>query len=845
MEEPSVLDYLKEKLRFWRKSSVIFPFGEQGQKRPHAESPEDQKKKSFWIGILALLPPIFTFTAQYFGEPDNRSVSLLVFFYVVALGGLLLLILFRDWEIQPIQSEEGEAKDLHIHWVQFLMGIFFAVLAFIFFYGNQFSIINVSLWIVSLMLIWSSINKPAPITRGWHFVQSFWDFVWERVKQYTLLKLLFTLLLFLLGLFSYPKGEEIFGITVLVLVVWSIRFPENWWTDLKSRWYQFREDGLYITPWQILFGFVFIVVGIYRFYALDQVPPEMFSDHAEKLIDVTDVLNGNYYIFFPRNTGREAFQMYLTAATAKIFGTGISFMSLKLGTSLMGMFTLPFIYLLGKEVRSKEVGLLAMFFAGVAYWLNVITRVALRFTLYPAFVAPTLYFLVRGIKSKRWNNFLYAGIALGIGLHGYSTFRVVPLVVLLTIVIYILSTSAKKNRQQAIIALVLVGLISLIVFLPLFRFAITNYDIFSYRMLSRLTDIEFPIPGSLDEIFFSNLWKAMTMFQWDNGRIWVHSIPGRPALDVFSAALFSMGAFLILVRILVNWKRIDLIILLTMIPLLIMPMSLITGAVFIIGCLVLLLRIWRERNWIDLVLLLLAIALIILPFNFYAAGIFIIGLLLLMIRNQEKWHWLDLALLTWIPLLLLPSVLSITFPSENPALNRSGGVIVPVVILIGIAIENLYINIRSRFPEIWGKFFSYGAVFIILVGTAINNAKLVFNDYYQIYRDSVWNTTEIGHVIKQFSETFGDSDHAWVIPYMHWVDTRLVGIHATGHVEDFAIQQGDIQLTVNVPPPKLYIYNQEDHETFDILRELYPGGTYSTYHSEFQGRDFIVYYVLK
>ena len=145
----------------------------------------------------------------------------------------------------------------------------------------------------------------------------------------------------------------------------------------------------------------------------------------------------------------------------------------------------------------------------------------------------------------------------------------------------------------------------------------------------------------------------------------------------------------------------------------------------------------------------------------------------------------------------------------------------------------------------WGKFVSLGVVFLILVGTAINNAKLVFNDYNQRYRASAWNTTEIGHVIKQFSETIGDSDHAFVIPYTHWVDTRLVGIHAIGRVEDFALWPGDIQITADVPAPKLYIYNLEDHETLDILRDLYPDGINSTYHSELQGKDFMLYYVLK
>jgi len=118
----------------------------------------------------------------------------------------------------------------------------------------------------------------------------------------------------------------------------------------------------------------------------------MFSDHAEKLLDVSDVLDGKFSIFFPRNTGREAIQMYLTAAIARLFGTGLSFISLKIGTVLAGLFALPFIYFLGKEIANKWVGWLAMVLAGVAYWANVISRVGLRFPLYPAFAAPCLYF---------------------------------------------------------------------------------------------------------------------------------------------------------------------------------------------------------------------------------------------------------------------------------------------------------------------------------------------------------------------------------------------------------------------------------------------------------------------
>ncbi len=694
MEEPSVLDYVKEKLTFWKKNQIILPSPEP---EPGDEVLRDKTHSS--PGFLALItipvPFLLAIIAQLFSETDERSKGLVIFFYAAAGIGLVLLIIFRNWKVDSLLPDQGEADQFKVRWIPFLAGSFFSLLAFAFFGGNTFNLLNLSLWVVGSALIWHSLWVPA-----------------------------------------------------------------GWWGKLRSAWRRFLEGGLLITPWMILVAAVFLLAGFFRFFRLNQVPPEMFSDHAEKLIDVSNVLRGQYLIFFPRNTGREAFQMYLTVAVAKLFGTGISFLSLKLGTCLVSFFSLPFFYLLGKELKNKEVGLLAMFFAGIAYWPNVISRVALRFALYPAFLAPTLYFLIRGLKRKRWNDFLLAGLFLGIGLHGYSPFRVVPLVVVVLLLVYILHTKSRENRRLAVIALLLVGLISLVIFLPLGRYALSNYQAFAYRMQTRMSDAERPLQGNPWAIFFSNLGKALVMFQWDNGQIWVHSIPGRPALGVISAAFFSLGVILVLIRYI------------------------------------------------------------------------------------KKRHWTDLTLLLLVPLLLLPSVLSLAFPSENPSLNRTGGAMIPVFLITAIAVENLTVNLRSQLSDKWGKWFSWAAILILAVASMKENARLVFVDYYQQFRNNAWNTSEIGAVIREFADTIGDENHAWVVPYPYWVDTRLVGIQAVGQVKDYALWPQEIASTVEVGTPKLYIYKPDDEEAAQVLRDLYPDGVVDIYVSEVEGRDFMLYYVL-
>ena len=170
--------------------------------------------------------------------------------------------------------------------------------------------------------------------------------------------------------------------------------------------------------------------------------------------------------------------------------------------------------------------------AGMAYWPNVISRVALRYTLYPLFTAPVMYFLFRGLIRRSRNDLIVSGLLLGLGLHGYSPVRILPIYVVLVFVIYWLHTRPKKNRWNDVWVLGLLAISAFMVSLPLFRYFLENPELVSYRALSRMTALEQPLEGSTGLIFLGNLWKSLVMFFYDNGQIWVHSIPHRPALDM-------------------------------------------------------------------------------------------------------------------------------------------------------------------------------------------------------------------------------------------------------------------------------------------------------------------------
>lgn len=546
------------------------------------------------------------------------------------------------------------------------------------------------------------------------------------------------------------------SVITILLAFWEGEFPVVGWLRRFKSWLDDPNLQLSLSGWDLLVLAGFGLSVYFRFYLLDTVPPEMVSDHAEKLLDVVDVLNGKYSIFFPRNTGREALQFYMAAATHKWLGTGISYLTLKIGTALAGILALPFIYLLGKEVGGKRVGLAAMVLAGIAYWPNVISRVGLRFPLYPLFVAPAFYYLARGIRTRERNDFLLCGLIVGMGLHGYSPARVIPIAIAVGIGLYLLYKDSREQRRKLITLLVVTGLVALIVLMPLVRIAVDLPDEVIYRMATRYGSAERELPGSAISIFISNVWNSLKMFTWDNGEVWVNSIPHRPALDWVTGALFSLGVVIALTRI-VRHKR-----------------------------------------------------------------------------------WIDLFILVSIPILQLPSTLSLAFPTENPATNRAAGAIVPVFILAGLAFAAIpdWIETHWKGRRTVGINLVFTGLLLVIAGRL--NYHLVFNDYQDLYRRSAWNTSEAGAVIRNFAESIGYYETAHVVAYPHWVDTRLVGINAGQPTRDYAISEEDFADTIFESRPQLFLLHPDDEESLQKLKELHPFAQVSEYPNLIEGKNFII-----
>jgi hypothetical protein len=721
MNEPSVLDYIKEKLIFWRKGSLKIPTLEEIRVEQPGSENQDLLQPSFGpeLPSLSQLPAfpafrlpditeihlpwraligfVLALIAQRSLEPPQTDTKTAVIFYVLAFILVIWSFITKEWRLAELPVDEPSTDEFKFRWEFILAVLPLGIFTYVLFSSGKFTLFNVILWILTVAAFIIAVAVINKSSKEW--IERLWKW-----------------------LISWPKQVN-------------------------------------INPWILLLVAATVIMLFFRIYHLQQVPPEMTSDHAEKLLDITDVLNGQYSVFFQRNTGREAIQFYLTALIIKLFHTGISFISLKIGTTAAGLAILPFIYLIGKELGNKRAGFLAMFLAGIAYWPNVISRVGLRFALYPLFVAPFMYFFLKGIRRKNRNDIIWAGIFLGMGMHGYSPFRIVPFLAVVGILIYLIGNREKQNRLFAGIALGILAILAFAIFLPLFRYTIDHPDIIIYRTLTRITGVEQPLVGSPVKIFFSNLWNAMMMFGYSDGDTWLHSIPFYPALDIISAALFYIGFILLLVRSFLHRK------------------------------------------------------------------------------------WQDIFMVLSIPILLLPSILSLAFPIENPSLNRTAGAIVPTFVIIGLALDGFLQSIDHSLPGKTGKLAS-GIVAVFLLLFSMNqNYKLVFDTYLTQYTQSAGNTAALGRVIRDYADSFGSADTAWIVGYPYWLDTRLPSITAGYPIKDYAIWPNQFKDTLTIPGPKLFILNQNDVDDLNTLKVMYPSATIKVYEETVQQWNYVVMFV--
>jgi hypothetical protein len=344
----------------------------------------------------------------------------------------------------------------------------------------------------------------------------------------------------------------------LSILVWLVA----WWPAKNGGGFRIRLDR---APFALSARDTVLMVGLlaavaagafFRFYRIDETPLDPTSDHAEKLLDITDILNGIHPIFFERNTGREPASYYMTVAMIRALKLPANFITLKLGTALVGTLTIPLVYLLAAELLGRMAGLLAATLFAIGTWPVEIARAGLRFPFAPLATAPVLWFVLRWMRTRDRRDALLCGLCVGVGLYGYSPFRVVPLAVGLGFLFAFAVAEGATERRRVVADGILLGVTAAIVFVPLGRYALEHRDMFWYRAGGRLTGDEggnaFTAFVDHLSVFLRNNWNAALGFNWRGDTTFVNAVTYAPILDLITGALFLAGMAAAVVQIAVR-----------------------------------------------------------------------------------------------------------------------------------------------------------------------------------------------------------------------------------------------------------------------------------------------------
>jgi len=303
----------------------------------------------------------------------------------------------------------------------------------------------------------------------------------------------------------------------------------------------------------LLLAAVLSVAGFLRLYRLGSLPPGPYYDEAANGILASEIASGaSRPLFIPAYTGKEVLYFYLAAGVMKVLG--VSLLSLRLTSALVGVVTVGLTYWLALELFSEEdalmrrsVALMAAALMAVSFWHVVISRYGFRAVSQPLAQALTLLFLWRGLRRGGWWNMALAGLFCGATAYTYLASRIVPLA-LLPWVLGAWFASRPERRRAAGRTLVFVA-VAAVVFAPLGLFFLRHPESFGTRM----SQVSFLNPELNQGNPWGTLWRSVSaafgMFTVSGDPQWRFGIVGRPVFDPVIGVFLYLGLLFALYRV--------------------------------------------------------------------------------------------------------------------------------------------------------------------------------------------------------------------------------------------------------------------------------------------------------
>jgi 4-amino-4-deoxy-L-arabinose transferase-like glycosyltransferase len=277
------------------------------------------------------------------------------------------------------------------------------------------------------------------------------------------------------------------------------------------------------------------LAAVLRIYALGDIPPGLYHDEAFNGLDALEVLKGQWPIYFAANNGREPLFIYLIAATVGLLGRTPG--ALRLAAAISGTFTIPATYLLIRAWFNRRIGLLSAVILAITFWHVHLSRIGFRAVTLPLVTSVALWLGARAYRSRRWYDWLLAGLLYGFCFYAYLPVRFSP-VALGIFALYLICTG-RGDRLWPVGLWFILG--SLLILTPLGLYTLSHWDIVMGRQGQ--VGVFNPLISGGDPLgtLGRQLIGILGMFFIRGDTIPRHNLPGRPIFDPVMGLAMVLG----------------------------------------------------------------------------------------------------------------------------------------------------------------------------------------------------------------------------------------------------------------------------------------------------------------
>lgn len=298
-----------------------------------------------------------------------------------------------------------------------------------------------------------------------------------------------------------------------------------------------------------LVGVLALAVAL-RVSRLDSVPPDVHGDEAaigneaRRLMAGGDLFSFGWYDL-------PALGFAIPVPAMEIFGNNLT--GLRAASVIQGTLSVLLVYLLVRRLFGARPALLAAFFLAVSQWDIHFSRSGGLYMQAQLATLLLLYFLLRGLATRRSVDFIVAGLAAGLCLEVYYAARLAPIIAGVYLAYRAVTEPAFIRRHWLGVAAFALGLL---VFISPMTVAVSEAP---HALFSRTGQVSLFSPANLDhakaqygvertrEVVWIQAQRTLEAFNHSGETSTQYGRRG-PLLDFWSASLLGLGFAVVLVR---------------------------------------------------------------------------------------------------------------------------------------------------------------------------------------------------------------------------------------------------------------------------------------------------------